>query len=344
VNHRVRPALRREGTIAGIALLVAVAAGSLLIIAARRSPLVVWSAMAVRTLGDPYAVGQVLFKATPLVFTGLAVAVALRTGLFNIGGYGQLVAGCLAAAALGAVLPASTPALIAVPLCLVAAAAAGGALGAATGALRAYRGAHEVIVAIMLNAIVAASALWIGGAALFVGESTRTAPIVAGAELPALGIAGSAANASALLAIGAAVAVAWFVARTRWGVEWRAVGQNPGAAEAAGIDVRKAWVLSMALSGALAGLAAANYVLGYKHAYEDGVGRGAGFLGIAVALLGRGHAGGVIAGALLLGFLQHAGLVVSDLVPKELVDVLQAVIVLAVAGTAPVVRKRLGGA
>jgi ABC-type uncharacterized transport system permease subunit len=343
VTWRASPALRREGAIAGIALLVAVAAGSLLIIAAGRSPLEVWSAMAVRTLGDPYAVGQVLFKATPLVFTGLAVAVALRAGLFNIGGYGQVVAGCLATAALGAALPPGTPSLVAVPLCLVAAAVAGGGLGAITGALRAYRGAHEVIVAIMLNAIVAASALWIGGAGLFVGESTRTAPIVAGAQLPALGIAGSAANASIVLAIAAAVGVAWLAARTRWGLDWRAVGQNAGAAEAAGIDVRRAWVASMALSGALAGLAAANYVLGYKHAYEDGVGRGAGFLGIAVALLGRGHAAGVIAGALLLGFLSHAGLVVADLVPKELVDVLQAVIVLAVAGTAPAVRKRLGG-
>jgi simple sugar transport system permease protein len=339
----VTGAARREATIAGIALLVALAAGSLLMIAARRSPLDVWTAMFVRTLGDPYAVGQVLFKATPLVFTGLAVAVALRTGLFNIGGYGQVVAGSLAAAAAGAALPAATPSLVAIPVCLVAAAAAGGALGALTGALRAYRGAHEVIVAIMLNAIVGGGALWLGNAALFIGDSTRTATIVPGATLPALGMAGSAVNASAFLALVAAGAVLWFAARTRWGLDWRAVGQNPGAAEAAGIDVGRAGVTSMAASGALAGLAAANYVLGYKHAYEDGVGRGAGFLGVAVALLGRGHAVGVIGGALLLGFLSHAGLVVSDLVPKELVDVLTAVIVLAVAATAPVVRRRLGG-
>src|SRR5215207_2390181 len=124
-------ALRREGAIAGIALLVALAAGSLLIILARRSPLDVWGAMVTRIFGDPYAVGQVLFKATPLVFTGLAVSVPLATGLFNIGGYGQMVAGALACAVVGAALPISTPAAVAIPLCLLAAMAAGGALGAA---------------------------------------------------------------------------------------------------------------------------------------------------------------------------------------------------------------------
>jgi simple sugar transport system permease protein len=335
--------LRREVAIAGVALLVALAAGSLLIILARRSPLDVWAAMVVRTFGDPYAVGQVLFKATPLVFTGLAVSVPLAAGLFNIGGYGQMVGGAMACAVVGAALPVSTPALIALPLCLLAAMIVGGALGATTGALRAYRGAHEVIVAIMLNAIIAGAVLWLGNAALFVGEATRTAPIVAGAQLPSLGIAGSAANVSTLLAIAVAALVAWWQSRTRVGLDWRLVGQSPAAALAAGIDPRRAWLASMAVAGALAGLAAANTVLGYKHAYEEGVGRGAGFLGIAVALIGRGHAAGVIAGALLLGFLSHAGLVVADLVPKELVDVLQAVIVLAVAATAPVLRRHLGG-
>jgi len=299
----------------------------------------VWCAMLGRTLGDPYAVGQVLFKATPLVFTGLAVSLALRAGLFNIGGEGQMVAGSLACAVVGAALPAATPAPLAIPLCLLAAAGAGGLLGAATGALRAYRGAHEVIVAIMLNAIVAGVALWLGNAGLFVGESTHTAPIVAGAQLPALGIAGSAVNASALVAVAVAAGVWWLGERTRVGLDWRIVGASPAAAENAGLPVARAVVAAMATSGALAGLAAANFVQGYKHVYEAGVGRGAGFLGVAVALLGGAHPAGVVAAALLLGFLSHAGLVVADLVPKDLVDVLQAVIVLAVAATAPAVRR-----
>jgi simple sugar transport system permease protein len=99
----------------------------------------------------------------------------------------------------------------------------------------------------------------------------------------------------------------------------------------------------MTLSGALAGLGAAHFVLGYKHCWEDGLGRGAGFLGVAAALLGRGHPGGVIAAATLLGALSHGGLVIGDRVPKELVDVLQGVIVLAVAAAAPLVRRAGGG-
>ena len=336
--------MRRELAIAGFALGVALAAGSALILASGLSPLRVWGALVGRTLSSEYGVAQVLFKATPLILTGLAVAVALRVGLFNIGVEGQMVAGMLACGVAGAALPAGTPAAVALPVCLAVAALAGGALGALTGALRAYRGAHEVITSIMLNAIVAGLALGAGDAWLFVGESTRTADVVAGAALPSLGVAGSRLSWAAPLAIAAAAALAAWLARARLGQEWRAVGDAPGAARAAGIDVERAFVAAMALSGALAGLAAAHFVLGYKHAYEDGLGRGAGFLGIAVALLGGRHPGGVVAAALLLGLLSHGGLVVADLVPKELVDVLTGVIVLAVAVAAPLARRWEGRA
>ncbi|MCB9562413.1 MAG: ABC transporter permease [Kofleriaceae bacterium] len=316
------------------------AAGSALILAIGQSPARVWGALLARTLGDAGGVAQVLFKATPLLFTGLAVAIALRAGLFNIGVEGQLVAGLLACGVVGGALPAATPGLIAVPLCLLAAATAGGALGAATGALRAWRGSHEVIVGILLNAIVGAVVLWLGDAYLFVGESTRTADVVDGARLATIGPAGTALNTAAPLALAAAAAIAWLFARTRTGARWRAVGAAPDAAACAGGGVRRSMLTAMTLSGAIAGLAAAHYVLGYKYCYEDGVGRGAGFLGIAVALLGRGHPGGVVAAALLLGLLSHGGLVVSDLVPKELFDVLTAVIILAVAASTPMVRRR----
>lgn len=323
--------LREELTIAAIAILVAMAVGSLLITIGGKSPLEVWGALFGRTLGSGYGIAQVLFKATPLVFTGLAVAIALRVGLFNIGVEGQMVAGFLACAVVGARLPSGTPGLVAIPLCLIAAGLGGAALGAFTGALRAYRGAHEVIVSIMLNAIVAGLALWLGHAGLFVGETTRSADVVAGAQLPSLGVGGSALSMAAPLALVVAVAVWGLLVRTRIGFEWGAVGAAPGAARSTGIDVRRAIVAAMATSGALAGLAAAHFVLGYKHCYEDGLGRGVGFLGVAVALLGRGHPGGIVAGALMLGLLSYGGLAASDLVPKELVDVLQGVIILAVA-------------
>ncbi len=333
--------VREELAIALLALLLAAAAGSALIVATGESPLRVWGALFGRSLGSTYGAAQVMFKATPLILTGLAVAVALRVGLFNIGVEGQMVAGMVGCGVVGHALPDGTPTALAVPLCLIAATGAGGAIGAATGALRAYRGAHEVIAGILINAIVVGVVLWLGDVAVFQEGTTQTPPIVEGAVLPNLGVEGSRLSAAAPLALGVAVAIAGLFGWTRIGSTWRTVGAAPGAARTAGIDVERAMVAAMATSGALAGLAAAHFVLGYKHYYEEGMGRGVGFLGIAVALLGRSHPGGVVAGALLLGLLSYGGLVVADLVPKELIDVLQGVIVLSVAAAVPLARRAL---
>src|SRR5690349_7544567 len=196
------------------------------------SPGRVWWAMIERTAGDPYLVGQVLYKATGLALCGLAVAIALDAGLFNIGVEGQLAAGVLACAVTGAALPASTPAIAAIPICLAAAAAAGALVGAAIGGLRATRGAHEVITSIMLNAIVAGISLWLGNEVLFRGGTTRGDDIAPGAQLPLLPFEGSSANLALLVAL-AAVALVWFLrVRTTWGRAWLAVGQEPAAARA----------------------------------------------------------------------------------------------------------------
>ena len=155
--------------------------------------------------------------------------------------------------------------------------------------------------------------------------------MVAGARLPALGLAGSSASAAFLLALAVAVGVHLLLARTRWGFELRALGQSPEAARAGGVAIGARITAALALSGALAGLVGSSTVLGYKGFHEEGLGSGAGFMGIAVALLGRGHAAGVVAASLVLGFLAQGALAASALVPKEIVDVLQAVIILSVA-------------
>lgn len=331
---------RRELEAAAIALLASIAVGSLLMLIVGVAPSTAWWTMVERTVGEPYVLGQVLYKATSFALCGLAVALALDAGLFNIGAEGQLTAGVLACAVLGAALPAGTPAIVAVPLCLVAAAAAGGAVGGLVGVLRAKRGAHEVITCFMLNAIVAGVALWIGNAALFRGGTTRGDAIVDGAQLPLLGLGGSSANASLVIA-GLAVAALWWLRHgTTWGQAWRAVGRDAAAARSVGISVSRVQILVMTGSGALAGLAAANLVLGHKHAFEEGLGRGVGFLGISVALLGRAHPIGVAGAALLLAFLSSGGLEIADLVPKELTEMLQGVVVLAVAAAGPWVRRR----
>jgi simple sugar transport system permease protein len=331
--------LRDNLTVIAISLLASMALGSILIMIAGRSPGEVWVAMVTRTLGDSYQLGQVIYKATTLVLTGLAVAIALDAGLFNIGAEGQLTAGVLACACVGAALPASTPAIVAVPLCLIAAAGAGAAIGAAIGALRVARGAHEVITSIMLNAIVGGVSLYIGNRFLF-GATTRGPVIARGAELPHLGFAESAGNWSIAIALGAAAVVWWLRARTTWGRAWLVVGAAPEAARATGVSVGRMQVIILAASGGLAGLAGTNLVMGHEHAFETGLGFGAGFLGISVALLGRSHPLGVIVAALLLGLLSTSGLVIGNLVPKEVTEVMQGVVVLAVASTSAWLRKR----
>src|SRR5262249_26224479 len=157
---------------------------------------------------------------------------------------GQLVAGVLVCAVVGAALPAGTPAILAVPVCLLAAAAGGAAIGYSTGWMRARRNAHEVITAIMLNRIVAGVVLWIGNEVLFHGETTESAPIAPGAELPSLDIGGSPANTSFVFALLVAAVIWWLRSATTWGRTWRAVGDDPAAARSVGISVERVQILA----------------------------------------------------------------------------------------------------
>jgi simple sugar transport system permease protein len=287
------------------------------------------------TWGTPYGAAQVLYKATPLLFTGVAFDVARRAGLFNIGVEGQLGLGSLAAAVVAASLPAGSPWPIALPLALAAAAAVGALWASVAGVLRVQAGASEVISTIVLNRIADALVpfLLAHGAGV---DGTRTREAIAGARLPRLdrwfeAVHGSALNASLLLAIGAAAAAALWQRRTRAGREIGWVGENPSVCEAQGLDVGRRLLLAMALSGAAAGLGASATVLGYKGYHELGLGAGAGFGGVAVALIGRGHPIGMLLAALLLGTLQQAGLVLNATLPRESMDVLTAAVILLVA-------------
>ena len=337
---RPKPATARELQAALLAVLASIAVGSLLMLIYGSSPGHIWYAMIDELTRDPSALGLMVYKATSLVLCGLAVAIALDVGLFNIGAEGQMTAGVLACAVFGAALPADTPSFIAIPLCLAAAAAGGAAIGALIGVLRAKRNAHEVITSIMLNFIVAGVALWIGNAALFRGDLTRGGQIVPGARLSELGLGGSTANTSIVIAIVAVVLLAWLRSRTTWGQAWRAVGQDVGAARSVGIGVERIQILVMTGAGALAGLAAANFVMGHKHAFEEGLGRNTGFVAISVALLGRAHPIGVLFAAIAIAFLSAGGLAVNHLVPKELTEMLQGVVVLAIAISSVWVHRR----
>jgi ABC-type uncharacterized transport system permease subunit len=329
-----------------VAVLLALVVGDALILAFGQSPGAVYRLLLEGTWGNAYGFGQVLYKATTLVFTGLAFAIGVRAGLFNIGAESQLAAGGFVAALLGLVLPAGLPSLLALPLFIVAAALGGGAVGALPGYLKARFGAHEVITTIMLNFVVLALLAYFVSTYLHVPETLHTEEIKTGA-LPRLAdvvpaFHGSAANATVLLAAAASLLAWWYLFRTRPGFELRAAGLQPEAAEYGGVRVGGVWLRAMAISGALAGLGGLNYVLGYKH-YEEGFAAGSGFLGIAVALVGRSHPGGIIVAALLFATLSQGGLAVNALVPKQMVEVLQAIVILAVATSVPEVERLLRG-
>lgn len=302
---------------------------------AGESPASILALLATGTLGSSYGIAQCLAKATPLVWTGAAVAFALRARLFNIGVEGQCAAGILLAAVVGAALPAATPWVVAVPACLAAAALAGAALGGAAGWMKARLGTHEVVSTLMLNGLVAVVTTWLYAGPLRIGAQVHTRPIVEGAHLPQAGAAlgafrGSSLNASLVLAVAAAFAGQWYLRERRGGVAIRALGAGAGAAEALGVDTGRATVRAMAASGALAGLAASHYVLGVKGSAEQGLGAGVGFTGIAVALLGGMRPAGVALAAVLFGAMAQGALVVNARVPADVLTLAQAAVIVAV--------------
>ena len=328
------------------ALLVALVAGDLLILSYGQAPGEVWRLMMSGTWGNAYGIGQVLYKATTLVFTGLSVAIGLRAGLFNIGAESQLAAGGFCAAALGLLLPTGMTPWLASPMCLRAAMLGGALVGFIPGVLRARFGAYEVIATIMLNFVVLAFLNWaISATGLAVPETLHTPP-VSSSSIPRLAaffpvFHGSAANGTILLALMAVTVAAWLLFRSRFGYELRATGLQPLAAESAGIRVPRIWMMAMVLGGAVAGLGGSNFVLGYKNYFEDGFNGGAGFLGIAVALVGRNNPFGVLLAALFFATLSQGGLAIHALVPKQMVEVLEGIVILAVAVSVPEVRRLL---
>jgi ABC-type uncharacterized transport system permease subunit len=328
-----------------VALLVALICGDLLIMSYGQSPSSVYRLLIEGTWGNAYGFGQVLYKTTTLAFTGLAVSLGIRAGLFNVGAESQLAAGGFLAALVGLALSPAIPGFVAIPLCMIAAAAGGAVVGAIPGYLRVRFGAHEVIVTIMLNFVVLALLNWFIANHLHVPETLHTPEIRAGVVprlsqyIPAFH--GSAANLTIILALFVA-ALVWFgLFRTRRGYELRAAGLQPDAAEYGGVNVGGIWFRALTTSGAIAGLGGINYVLGYKHYYEDGFAGGSGFLGIAVALVGRNHPVGVILAALFFATLSQGGLAIHAFVPKQMVEVLQGVVILAVAMSVPEVRQAL---
>jgi simple sugar transport system permease protein len=238
-----------------VAILIAAVVGDLLILSFGQSPRDVFALLLEGTWGNAYGFGQVLYKATTLTFTGLAVSLGLRAGLFNVGAESQLAAGGFVAALVGLILPTGLPSLVVLPVFVLAAGLGGGIVGGIPGILKSRFGAHEVITTIMLNFVVLALLNYLVAVHFKVEGSLHTKEIAAG-QIPRLdsvfpSFHGSAANFVLILALVTAAAVAWYLFRTRRGFELRAVGLQPQAAEDGGVVVGNVWLRAMkVISGA----------------------------------------------------------------------------------------------
>ena len=294
-----------------------------------------YKALIVGAVGGVTPIAESLTQATPLICGGLAVSLAFRTGLFNIGAQGQLILGAMFAAWVGFTwnLPVVVHLLVAILAGLV-----GGAIwGGVVGLLKARTGAHEVIVTIMLNYVAIYLLQWALTTDAFKreGREDPISPIVDDtAQYPQFG--DTRLHLGFLIALLAAGFVWWLLNRSTIGFELRAVGANPDASRTAGMSVGRAYVVAMVVAGALAGLAGTQQVLGTDLPLTDGVAATVGFDSITVALLGRGTPVGTVLAGLLFGALNAGGLQMQLLTqtPLTLTTVLQAVIVLFVAAPA----------
>jgi general nucleoside transport system permease protein len=278
--------------------------------------------------------------ATPLILTGLAVALPYQSGLFNIGGESQWIGGAIVATYLG--YGVSMPAGLHVIVCVLGGFVGGAAVGAAVGALKALTGAHEVIVTIMLNYIMADFLAYLLSFHYLMqapGVNPVSPFIAKNSYLPHLLGPSLYVNAGFLVALACALLVWWLLSRTTTGFEFRAIGKNANAARVAGMNVERNWVLVMLIAGGLAGLAGAVVIQGTDFQLTGGAFGTYGIDAITVALLGRGKVGGVVWAALLFGAL-YAGAPGMESVtgtPGSIVEVLQALIVLFVAAP-PLIR------
>jgi ABC-type uncharacterized transport system permease subunit len=268
---------------------------------------------------------------TPLIFVGVAHSIAFRTGLFNIGVEGQLMLGMVAAAAIG-IIPGLNP-WIHVPLIVIGGMLAGSLWAAIPGYLKAKTGTNEVINTIMMNYIGMYLANWIILRSPLAVKGKASTPLIQkSAQL--LRFSGeSRANISIFIAIACALIIFWMLWKTTTGYELRAVGINPYGAEYGGINIKKNIVLSMALSGAIAGIAGATHVAGIFHQANDFMGfTGIGFDGIAVALLAKSNPIACIVSAVLFGALNSSSTMLQiNGIPKQIVYLIQSIIIIFVA-------------
>ena len=343
-----------------LSVFTAVLVGSLLILLNGRDPITAFEGLIEGAILEPRGLVATFRNMTPLILSGLAVAFAFKSGLFNIGVQGQLITGSVAAAWVGFAVEGLPP-LLHITLAMLAAILAGGLWAAIAGALKAFADAHEVITTIMLNYIATVFASWListGSDGSKPGPFAspeavndaiaRTPDVLESARLPVLYTVppNSELHAGIFLAIIATFLISFLLYRTTFGFQLRMTGFNPQAASYAGVNVRQVTIATMFISGCLAGMAGGIQTLGVNHGYEGNQSLGLGFDGITVAFLASNAPLGINISALIFGAMDAGTtrMALNADVAKELIKVIQASILMFVAAD-QIIRRiyRIGG-
>ena len=302
----------------------------------------------VAAFGSVGVISDTMVKATPLILTGLACSLAFRMHLWNIGAEGQFLVGAWGASAvvLAPVLPAGTPAIVVIPVMMVAGAVAGGLWGFIPGILRARLGVSEIIVTLMLNYVALSWVqFWVFGP-WSKGGFQETAAFPPEAWLPRLTdfsgtfpiLGGLTTHLGLIFGLVAATIMWVALERTRWGYEIRLIGDSPKAARYAGIDIGRKILLVFIISGALAGLAGMSEVGGVVHKLQDRISPGYGFTAIIIAYLARFGPFRVIVASILFGALILAG---REIQPSGVPAMIQGIILFSLIGSDVLIRYRI---
>jgi general nucleoside transport system permease protein len=336
------PAWADYGLIPLINVIIAFAVSGLVVLLAGESPVRAAGVLIDGAFGRPQNIAYTLYYATSFIFTGLAVAVAFHGGLFNIGGEGQAYIGGLGVALVCLTFDSLLPWWLTYPLAIVGAACCGALWAFIPALLQAKRGSHVVITTIMFNFIAASLMVYllVGPLKPMGSMAPQTRTFLEGGQLPKLNwvfeamgytIRSSPLNITFILALVCAFLVWLLIWRTRLGYEIRTQGHSPRAARYAGIGEARIVIVTMLISGALAGMMALNPVMGDQSRLQLDFVTGAGFVGIAVALMGRSHPAGIVPAAILFGVLYQGGAEIAFVMPnisRDMIVVIQGLVIL----------------
>jgi len=317
---------------------------TILILLIGQNPLPVFGSMFSEVFLSGYGIGQTLFKATPLIICGCGLAFCFHASIFNIGAEGQLNAGAFTMALLALKLD-SLPWYISIIICVVVSFGVSAFFGLIPALIKIKKSVSEVITTIMMNFIIMALINYFLVDFFAVKATMRTEKIPESMMLMKLSsvfsfFQGSSLNITFLIAIILAFVSYVVIYKTKFGYEIRAVGFNPSAAKYIGTSPDRIIILTFLIGAGITSLTGLNFIMGYKGFYEYGFSNNVGFTAIAVALLARNNPIGIIFSALLFGVLDSGGLAVNDMVPKEIVLVVQGVIILTILSINTIVDKK----